>query len=470
MADRLFYEPCTRRVAAVRVAAQLAGAAFVAEQRAMTALFWTTPDTEREFVAEELGCVLHLSPVSAGRRLAAALAFMDLPALVTAVESGRVGVSTALALVEEVSGLSAWRAGRVLVRVLAEPDDAFGRLALTPGQARLTAKRAVLLDDPSATRRRHEAAKRTAGVSGRPGRDGMGRLVIDCTATDLATALVAVRGRAGVMRFAPVADGEGGLREPTQGEKDVAACLHALGCDRVSVQAVLECPVERAVDLVATAGAPVWTVDVRMPVAVALGLSDHPGVLAGYGPLSADQARALLPQADLVRACVDSETGEVLAVDPPVRARTWQAADEDRSRALRQRLLAMATASSSLPVLTCDGYVPSQALGRLVDLRDVTSTFPGDLRPARRTDRDHRLPYPLGPTSAENLQNLSRHPHRAKTLGVWRSEVQPDGTIRWTTRTGNTYLRRPVRTAPPPIAVGQTLPPLIQADGSDSKP
>ena len=97
----------------------------------------------------------------------------------------------------------------------------------------------------------------------------------------------------------------------------MAALRHALGCDRVPIQAVIECPVEQAVDLHAAAGAGVWTVDVRMPAAVALGLSDHPAVLARYGPIGADPARALLPQADPVRACVDSDTGEVLVADPP---------------------------------------------------------------------------------------------------------------------------------------------------------
>jgi hypothetical protein len=74
----------------------------------------------------------------------------------------------------------------------------------------------------------------------------------------------------------------------------------------------------------------VWSVDVGCPIAVALGLSDHPAVLTGYGPIGADQARALLPQADLVRACVDSRTGEVLAVEPPARRKSWQPASPRR--------------------------------------------------------------------------------------------------------------------------------------------
>ncbi len=119
----------------------------------------------------------------------------------------------------------------------------------------------------------------------------------------------------------------------------------------------------------------------------------------------------------------------------------------------------MATTASTLPDLTEPGYVPSAALGRLVDLRDVTSVFPGDSTPARRTDRDHRLPWPLGQTDPGNLQSLSRHWHRAKHTG-WTSRTTDDGTIRWSSPGGGVYRRRPHRTAPPPVPPDAALPPL----------
>ncbi len=289
-----------------------------------------------------------------------------------------------------------------------------------------------------------QAARRTAGVHGRPLPDGMGQVVIDCTAVQMATALAAIDGRAAAMSFQ--ADPVTG-KELTVGQRRVAAFLHALSCERTRVQAVLECPVERAVDVHATAHAPVWTVGVQMPVAVALGLSDHPAILTGYGPIDADQARALLPTADLLKACVDASTGEVLTADRPLRTKTWQAADPDQARALRQTLIAMATSGGTRIDLTTDGYVPSEALGRLVDLRDVTSTFPGDSTPARACDRDHRLPHPLGETSEQNLQNTRRRWHRAKHTG-WHTSLLADGTIRWTSPNRGVYDRKPKRTPP----------------------
>jgi hypothetical protein len=427
--------------------------AFVLECRAIDGLVEHAEDGQREFVAGEVAAVMHLSPAAATRRVATALSVMAQPRVIAALETAGIGVPHALALLSEVEHLDPQHADAVLAEVLGEAAvvDDEGLLDSTPGELRSAVKRAILQLDPAMAKKRHEAAKKQAQVQGRPLPDGMGRITIDCTAVEMAKALAAIDARARAMSFE--------TDDLTIGQRRVAAALHALGCERVSFQAVLECPVERAVDLHTAAQAPVWSTDVRMPVAVALGLSDHPAVLAGYGPIDADQARALLPSADLVKACVDARTGEVLAVDRPVRARSWQSGNSDRAAALRSALVQMATSGGTVEDLACDGYVPSEALGRLVDLRDVTSTLPGDATPARRSHRDHRLPYPLGPTAAWNLQNLSEHWHRAKHAG-WESLLLRDGSIRWTSPARGVFVRRPKRTGPPAIPPGVTLPPL----------
>ncbi len=497
------------QAAAVRAAARASAAAFVAEQKALHALWLAAAPEQREFVAGEVACLLHVSPRTGADRVGTALRLVGLPRLLSAVEVGLLAVPHALALLAEVEHLAAPHAAAVLADVLDGPLDADGRLDATPSQLRASARRAAITVDPDAARRRHDVARATAGARLRPQPDGMADLVLGCTAVEGASVLAALRGRAAAMTF---------TEDLTEGQKQIAALLHALGCERVQVQAVVECPVERAVDLHALSGVAAWTVDVRMPAAVALGLSDHPALLAGYGPIGADQARALLPQADLVKACVDASTGEVLAVEQGVRWRTWargwagrtgtgraapgraaprdgaapggqlpERADRsspsaapsrpedrpaasdraptgdspsDRALALRAALIEMATTASALPDLTSDRYVPSAALGRLVDLRDVTSVFPGDGTPARRSDRDHRLPWPLGHTEPDNLQSLSKHWHRAKHEGGWTSRLLDDGTVRWTSPGGGTYDRRPVRTPPPPVPAGSTLPPL----------
>ena len=432
----------------LRAGARLAARAFVQECRAIARMVETAEPEQREFVAGEVACVLHVSPHTATGKVNDALLLMAHPRLVAALEAGRLGVPHAQAVLSEISHLPAPDAAMVLHEVLGEGEDA---VELTPGELRTAVKKAAIALDADAARKRHEQARKDrTGARMRPQVDGMAQLAVDAPAVEVATALAAINARAAAMSFDD---------DLTVGQRQVAALLHALGCERTSVQAVLECPVERHVDLHALAGAGVWTVDVRMPVAVALGLCDHPAILAGYGPIDADQARALLPQADLVKACVDAVTGEVLAVERPVRPRTWQSGNPDAARALREVLVRMATSGGTIADLTTDGYVPSEALGRLVDLRDVTSTFPGDAASARRCDRDHRLPHPLGATAAWNLQNLSRRWHRAKHHG-WDSVLESDGTIRWTSPTRGVYRRRPKRTVPPKIPPGKTLPPL----------
>ena len=68
--------------------------------------------------------------------------------------------------------------------------------------------------------------------------------------------------------------------------------------------------------------------------------------------------------------------------------------------------------------------------------------FPGCRRPAAQTYTDHRHPWPVGATSAENLQCLCRHHHRAKQA-LFTVGRQPDGTITWTTRGGWIFTRPP---------------------------
>lgn len=453
MRDLLFPASPLHR-GALAESARLQAKAFVMECRAIVGMYETAEAGDVDFVHGDVAGTLHLAPRTAQAKAATALEVMAHPGLVAALDQGRLGVGHAMALIDEVSHLSAGVAEQVLAAVLGDGDEP---IEATAGELRTAAKRAAIVIDAEAARKRHEEAKNKAGIRNRPGVDGMGQVVIDCTATEAATIVAAARNRAAVMPF----------EDPdlTDGQKQVAALVHALGCDRVGVQAVLECPVERAVDLHAAAQVGVWSIDVRMPVAVALGLSDHPAVLAGYGPIGAAEARALLPQADLVRACVDTRTGEVLAVDRPVRARSWRAGDAQLAQALRDELVRMATSLGVIEDLTCDGYVPSEALGRLVDLRDVSSVFPGDATSTRRTDRDHRLPHPLGPTAAWNLQNISRRWHRAKTES-WHTRICADGTIEWTSPSRGVYRRRPRRTVPPEIPPGASLPPLPEHDSS----
>ncbi|BBY08852.1 HNH endonuclease signature motif containing protein [Mycobacterium noviomagense] len=91
------------------------------------------------------------------------------------------------------------------------------------------------------------------------------------------------------------------------------------------------------------------------------------------------------------------------------------------------------------------GYRPSAALERFVRCRDMTCRFPNCDRPAEFCDVDHTVPYHAGgSTHPSNLKCLCRKHHLLKTFWTaWRDRQLPDGTVVWTSPTGQTYTTHP---------------------------
>lgn len=92
-------------------------------------------------------------------------------------------------------------------------------------------------------------------------------------------------------------------------------------------------------------------------------------------------------------------------------------------------------------------YTPSTKLADFVRCRDLTCRFPGCHVPAHRCDTDHTIAYPNGPTCASNLKSLCRFHHLLKTFWGgpqgWRDRQLPDGTVHWTSPSGQTHTTRP---------------------------
>ena len=90
------------------------------------------------------------------------------------------------------------------------------------------------------------------------------------------------------------------------------------------------------------------------------------------------------------------------------------------------------------------GYTPSRSLADFVRCRDLTCRFPGCDTPAMRCDLDHTIPYrDGGRTHASNLKSLCRLHHLIKTFWAWRDQQLPDGTLIWTSPSGQTYVTTP---------------------------
>lgn len=95
------------------------------------------------------------------------------------------------------------------------------------------------------------------------------------------------------------------------------------------------------------------------------------------------------------------------------------------------------------PPPSVDSYRPSAELDRHVRVRDVTCVVPGCHVPASRCDVDHLVPWPTGPTAADNLHALCRRHHLLRTHAGHELVVAPDGTRRWRTPLGQTLWSTP---------------------------
>jgi Domain of unknown function (DUF222) len=137
-------------------------------------------------------------------------------------------------------------------------------------------------------------------------------------------------------------------------------------------------------------------VQVTVPITTLLGLDDAPAELAGYGPIPAAMAREIAADATWRRLLTDPASGALLDYGATT-------------------------------------YRPPASLAGHVQTRDKTCVFPGCIQPADTCDLDHRVPFPHGPTSADNLQPTCRHHHRCKQNPGWTVTRDPNGGHTWTT-------------------------------------
>lgn len=185
---------------------------------------------------------------------------------------------------------------------------------------------------------------------------------------------------------------------------------------------------------------PRTVVHVTVPLTTLMGADDEPGDLAGYGPVDAQQARAM-------------------ALD---LGSTWQ------------RLVTDPLSGTVLDVGRST-YRPPAALADHVRHRDKYCTAPGCPVPAARCDLDHTVEYdpapdgspprPLGTTCAQNLGPLCRTHHRLKTAGILRVRQPTAGEFLWHTPSGHSFrvragTEKPVQHLTGPPQVPEPPPPF----------
>ena len=89
---------------------------------------------------------------------------------------------------------------------------------------------------------------------------------------------------------------------------------------------------------------------------------------------------------------------------------------------------------------------PGVKLRHLSQVRHATCTSPVCRRPAAQCDFEHNTPYEAGGrTCLCNGGPKCRHDHRLKQNPRWKVDQLPDGTFRWTTPAGRTYTTEATR-------------------------
>jgi len=155
-----------------------------------------------------------------------------------------------------------------------------------------------------------------------------------------------------------------------------------------------------------TASWPRVRADVTVDLTTYLGLTRHPGELAGYGPITAETAREVSQDAQLRRLLTDPVEGTVIDVG-------------------RRR------------------YRPTKRQHDIVKAVHPICSMPGCVRPSIDCDEDHRIDWAEGGcTSTCSLHPLCRRHHNLKTNKYWRVDINPDGSEVWTSPLGFSYRKR----------------------------
>jgi hypothetical protein len=343
----------------------------------------------REHVTDELALALNTSSRAVDARLSLATGLVRLPVAAGLLRDGRLDVGRARLLVEETAVLTDALAGAV------DAQESVHAPVLTPARLRRRVRRAVLAADAKAAKKREAKAKDARCV--RLGRlpDGMAELTAVLPAVDAVRAFDVLTAAARRERRAQ----PGEERSLDQLRADLFADVFR------AASASGELPGAHAV------GAGV-EIQVHAHATTMLGLDDEPGLLAGYGPITAAAVRELAPGARMRRLLVEPVTGKVLDV-----GRT--------------------------------SYQPTADIARHVRAVHPRCTFPSCEQPARRSELDHVLPFPLGPTSADNLRPRCKRHHLLKHQPLVHVEELPDGATRWHLPTG-THDNAPEPSLPPP--------------------
>ena len=402
----------------------------------------------------EVAVARSVSDQAAAAEIRAALRLTSvLPQTLELLHGGRITVARARAFVEQLHPYDDHVARRL------DADLAAEVCRLAPWRMKQLVRRAVLALDPDAAAVRTAAQTAARGVRVEALEDGQGCVVITGPAAPLTRWHATLDARARALRAAGDPRNLDALRFDlavstfpcsTHGPADSAALGDAAESSGVAADAAATAPAGRRLSGLEAASSdcrmsrPVQATIV-VPVETALGLSDEPAWLDGYGWIDAPTSRTLLLDAELRRACADRTTGQLVDLDSTTRRPL------PTPTGLRATLLDIITGELELTDTawrTEPSHDPSPALRSFTTLRDRTCDGPTQSRSRATTcDQDHDRPWPTGPTAAWNLASRNRRTHQLKHRG-W-TPIRTATATTWTSPAGQ-VVEVPRPQEPPP--------------------
>jgi len=297
-----------------------------------------------------------------------------LPDTFAALQSGRIDLAKARALAEVTRPLPVDKARTVEEKVLPKAE---GRLL---AQVRASARYHLGRVDPDGVEERRQQAKADRRAWFDLHDDGAGELCLSGPAERLYQAWILIDTLARRIRAA----GD---------DRTLDAIRHDLTLDLILGKSNQRIKVH---------------VYLHLPAPTAMGTSNDPGILAGYGPVTAQAARELATQ---------DATWKRIFYDPI----TSVIKDLDRRT-----------------------YRPPASLAEYVRVRDHTCVGPGCSKPAQNCQIDHTLAWAEGGcTCADNLDPLCMRCHRLKHLCGWFLFQSHPGKFLWKSPVGQIHEHLP---------------------------
>ncbi len=443
--------------------------------------------------ADEVAAALTLTGRSAQLLLDRAAALAELPATAAALRAGRIDMPKALVILTGLAGQDPELARAIEAQLIERAP------AQTTGQLRAALNRALIAADPKAAERRRQDEEKQARIERAPEFGGVtasltGRYLpvpetvaawnhVTAVARQLRDAgaegtldqlrvqvyLALLSGQAAVP--ADQADpGEAestgvdatGSTAPERAAPEVTAPDAAGDDGPVTEDSAAAGPGAPARTPPATprAGGLTGTVNLTIPLTTLLGLTDRPGDLGGFGPITAHTARDLAASTlgnPAVRWCVTTTDDNGLPIGHgcathvragrrgghPSRSPGESGPPGDPGWSFTIKLSALAAAECSHQ-RESSHYRLSPLLSHLIQIRNATCTAPGCRMPAAKCDSDHTQPYDQGGRTCEcNTGPLCRHHHRVKQSEGWHLVQTEPGVFAWVTPSGWTYFTGP---------------------------